>query len=245
MDNAIRIGLSQQVALKRQLATVANNLANMNTAGFKNENLVFEEYIMPVASMANHNASSNQLSYVSDTGLTRDFTAGSPEGTGNPLDIALNSKGWFTVQTPEGERYTRDGHFSLNAEGQMVTLSGLPVMVDGAPLNFSANETDIAIAEDGTISTNQGVRGQLQISSFNDERVLQKEGGNLFSTEALPQAADNISVTQGSIEKSNVNPIVQMTKMIEIQRAYERTASMLEKMAQLKTQSINKLSQVA
>lgn len=245
MENAIRIGLSQQVALKRQLNTVANNLANMSTAGFKTENLIFEEYIMPVASMENHQTGSRRLSYVSDTGLSRDFSSGSMELTENPLDVAINGKGWFTIQTPEGNRFTRDGHFSLNAEGQLVNISGMPVMVDGAPINFASTETDIAIAKDGTISTNQGVRGTLQVVMFENEFLLQKEGDNLFSSPTPPIEPEAIAVAQGMIEKSNVNPVVQMTKMIEIQRAYERTSNMLQKMADLKTNAINKLAQVA
>lgn len=244
MNNAIRIGLSQQVALKRQLNTVANNLANMSTAGFKSETLLFEEYIMPVASMENHQTGSKQLSYVADTGLARDFSTGSMELTDNPLDVAINGEGWFTVQTPEGERYTRDGHFSLNAEGQLVNLSGLPVMVDGAPLAFGADETDIAITKDGTISTNQGLKGKLQIAVFDDERALTKEGDNLFSSTIAPQEPETISLAQGMIEKSNVNPIVQMTKMIEIQRAYERTSNMITKMDEMKQGAISKLAQV-
>lgn len=245
MNNAIRIGLSQQVALKRQLNTVANNLANMSTAGFKSENLLFEEYIMPGASMENHVSGSKKLSYVADTGLARDFSTGSMEITDNPLDVAINGEGWFTIQTPEGQRYTRDGHFSLNGDGQLVNLSGMPVMVDGGALNFSPEESDIAIAKDGTISTSLGVKGNLQISVFADERTLKKEGDNLFSSPTEPTAPETISLVQGMIEKSNVNPVVQMTKMIEIQRAYERTSSMLQKMDDMKQSAIGKLAQVA
>lgn len=245
MENAIRIGLSQQVALKRQLNTVANNLANMSTAGFKTENLIFQEYIMPVASMGGHEANSKLLSYVSDTGLTRDYSTGSLEQTDNPLDVAINGEGWFTIQTPEGNRFTKDGHFSLNADGQLINLSGFPVLVDGAPINFSTNETDISIAGDGTISTSQGQRGKFQIAVFDNEYTLQKQGNNLYSSPTQPNEAETISLAQGMIEKSNVNPVVQMTKMIEIQRAYERTANMLQKMADLKTSAINKLAQVA
>lgn len=244
MSNAIRIALSQQVALKRQLATVANNLANMSTSGFKTENLVFEEHVMPVASMDNAYSDSTQISYVSDTMLMRDYSAGGLKSTDNPLDVAINGKGWFTVQTPTGDKYTRDGHFSLNSEGQLVNSDGFRVLVDGSPLAFEPDETDIAIASDGTISTNQGVKGKLQIAIFEMESVLQKEGNNLFSSVDAPQTPEFISLAQGMVENSNVEPIEQMTKMIEIQRAYERTASMIEKMGQLKTSAIGKLAQV-
>lgn len=245
MNNAIRIGLSQQAALKRQMSTVANNLANMNTAGFKSETLVFQEYIMPVASMENHTAGSRKLSYVADNTLMRDFKSGSMELTDNPLDVAISGDGWFTVQTGNGERYTRDGHFSLNNNGQLVNVSGHLVMADGGPISFTQNETDIAIAKDGTVSSNQGVKGKLKVVIFDENRLLQKEGDNLYSSPAEPKQPDQVSLAQGMIEKSNVDPIVQMTKMIEVQRSYERTANMLKKMDELKSGAINKLAQVA
>ncbi|MBL1241457.1 MAG: flagellar basal-body rod protein FlgF [OCS116 cluster bacterium] len=244
MNNAIRIGLSQQVALKRQLNTVANNLANMNTAGFKVENLIMQEYIMPGASMPGHSAGSNYLSYVADTGLKRDFTTGPMQTTDNPLDVAINGEGWFTIETPNGDRYTRDGHFSLDADGQLVTISGFPVMVNGETIRFEPGEIDISIAKDGMVSTNQGERGRLDISVFNNQHLLQKDGANLFSSPERAQRPDNVMVAQGVIEKSNVNPVLQITKMIEVQRAYERSANMIEKMSELKTSSINKLAQV-
>lgn len=245
MSNAIRIALSQQVALKRQLATVANNLANMNTTGFKSENLVFEEHIMPGASMDNVNVASSLISYVSDTMLMRDYSSGGLKTTDNPLDVAINGKGWFTVQTPFGDRYTRNGHFSLNSDGELVNSNGLPIVVDGGTLTFAPEETDISIASDGTISTSEGVRGKLQIAIFEMESLLKKEGANLFSSVDAARTPEFVSLAQGMIENSNVEPIEQMTKMIEIQRAYERTASMIEKMGQLKTNAIGKLAQVA
>ncbi|NRA86592.1 MAG: flagellar basal-body rod protein FlgF [Rhizobiales bacterium] len=245
MNNAIRIGLSQQAALKRQLSTVANNLANMSTAGFKTENLVFQEYIMPVAKMNNQTLGSKNLSYVSDVALMRDFGTGSMEVTDNPLDVAINGEGWFSVQTPNGKRYTRDGHFSLNSEGQLVNLSGHPVLTDGGPINFTQNESEITIAKDGSISTNLGQKGKLLITVFDDQRLLQKEGDNLFNSPVEGREPEFVSLAQGMIEKSNVQPVVQMTKMIEIQRAYERTSNMIKKMADLKSSAINKLAQVA
>ncbi len=245
MENALRIGISQQMALRRQLSTVANNLANMNTTGFKAENLIFQEHIMPVAKMDNKNPNSGRMSYVSDPTLMRNFSPGSMQVTDNPLDVAINGKGWFSVQTPDGNRYTRNGNFSLNNQGQLVTMSGLPVLTDGGTINFAQSETDISIARDGTISTNQGVKGKLLIAIFDNESALKKQGGNLFSASTEPQVSNVVNLAQGMLEKSNVEPIAQMTKMIEIQRAYERTANMLKKMADLKTNAINKLAQVA
>ncbi len=245
MNNAIRIGISQQVALKRQLNTVANNLANMSTAGFKSEDLMFKEHIMPVARMKNHNLNSNKISYVSDANLMRDFRSGSMEVTDNPLDVAIHGKGWFAIQTETGEHFTRDGHFSLNGEGQLVNLNGQAVLSTGGPINFSQNETDITIAKDGTISTNIGVKGKLRIVGFEEERLLKKEGDNQFSTTQEPTNLEFVNIAQGMIEKSNVEPVIQMTKMIEIQRAYERSSNMLKRMAEMKSEAINKLARVA
>ncbi len=118
MDNAILIGLSRQSAMMRQMSVIANNLANMNTNGYKSESMIFDEFLMPVAS---EESPDKNLSFVQDLGQFRNVADGDMQTTGNPLDVAISGEGIFKIQTPQGMRYTRDGHFQLDGSGQLVT----------------------------------------------------------------------------------------------------------------------------
>ncbi len=241
MENALLIGLSQQAALRRQMNVIANNLANMNTSGFKSERLLFEEYVMPVARDNNWRAGSNRLSYVQDGATLRNFEPGRMKRTDNPFDVAINGKGWFVVQTKNGEQYTRNGHFSIDTKGNLTTSSGDPVLLEGGLITFGPEETDFSITKDGMVSTNAGQKGRLRIVQFENEHKLQKEGNSLLSSPEAPVAAESISLFQGMLENSNVNPVMEMTRMIEVQRAYTRASSMLDKEHELMRDTINKL----
>src|SRR5690606_1441701 len=131
IENAQLIGLSRQMALQRQMDVLANNLANINSTGFKAESILFEEYIMPVAADRTFPSGSQQLSYVQDWATVHDLTAGAMTQTGNPLDLALSGEGFFAVEAPEGIRYTRNGAFEIDAAGRLVTQNGFPVLSSG------------------------------------------------------------------------------------------------------------------
>lgn len=242
MENALLIGLSRQMALRRQMDVVANNIANLETPGYKGETLKFEEYVQPAAETQNLTQPTADVSYVLDATVIRNFVAGQMKPTGNPLDVAINGTGWFVIDTPQGELYTRDGHFTLNEEGMLVTAEGHPVLGTSGTLVFSAEETGIAIATDGTISTSAGEKGKLRIVSFEDENVLLKEGSNTFSSATPGVDIETPRVTQGFVEGSNVNAVSEMARMIEVSRSYISTARALEKLADLKKQAINDLA---
>lgn len=244
MENALLIGLSKQMALQRQMDVVANNMANIETTGFKGEHLVFEEYIMPETQLGGVTGPSQQLSYVYDARLFREYTEGSFTPTGNPLDVAINGKGWFVVETENGERYTRNGHFKLNAGGDLVTTSGERVRGAGGPITFSAEDTKIVISKDGTISSSQGEKGQLRVVAFANENQLKKVGNNLFSSTEVPAAAEKYSIAQGTIERSNVKPVVEMTRMIEVTRSYTSTARLIQNISELQRRAIERLGEV-
>src|SRR5690606_20262981 len=127
IENAQLIGLSRQIALQRQMDVVANNMANINSTGFKGENILFEEYIMPEARDRAFPVGDQPLSYVQDWATMHDLAAGSITETGNPFDVALSGEGFFAVQTPQGERWTRNGVFEVNSEGTLVNQNGYPV----------------------------------------------------------------------------------------------------------------------
>ena len=241
MENALLIGLSRQVALKRQMDVVANNMANMNTAGYKTGSMLFEGHIMPVAEMNEMTGQDKRLSFVLDSSVYRSFEEGGFKQTGNDLDVAISGEGWLVAQTPDGERYTRNGQLKLDAEGQLVTPSGYPILGDGGPISFSSNDTGIEIATDGTISTSQGIKDRLRVVQFENNAALKKEGETMFSTSQSPEIVEDVRVLQGVIEQSNVKPINELTKMIETLRAYTSMAQTMSQAQELRRQAIEQL----
>ena len=244
MENALRIGLSRQMALQTQMNVIANNLANLNTAGFKRDLVQMEEFPIPVAEMTELSGQDKKLSYTHDRAVVKNMSTGPIRQSGNELDVAISGEGWFTINTPNGERYTRNGEFKLNQEGTLVTNEGLPVLSEAGEINFGPNETNITIARDGTISSSDGIKGKLKLVTFENEQDLKKEGFNLFSSPnpANPLAAPNLM--QGMVEQSNVKPVLELTKMIETVRAYTSQARTIQKTEELKTDAINKLAQM-
>lgn len=244
MENALLIGLSRQAALGRQLDVIANNLANARTSGYKTERLMFEEYLMPTANINDMRGRDQHLSYVIDRGLARDHSMGSFERTGNDFDVAIEGPGWMVIETPEGERYTRNGEFGLNPQGELVNNSGFRVLGDGGPIVFGSQDANITIAADGTVSSSSGEKGKIRLVEFEDLAAMRKEGENLYQTDLQPTAAAESRLAQGMIERSNVQTVLETTRMIEVTRAYVSTAKAIDKMNELRRKSIETLSAV-
>jgi flagellar basal-body rod protein FlgF len=220
MQNSEYISLSLQTALRVQMDVVANNLANMNTTAYKSEHTLFKEYLVETDD-------GEEVSFVQDWGLVRDTSAGKLNTTGNPLDVAISGDGYFVVETESGIQYTRNGHFRLNDIGQLVTGDGSLVLDDGAqPILFTEFDTNIKIAADGTISTDAGVLGRLDVVNFENQQLLKKAGNSQYTTDQAPFPATAATTVQGMIEGSNVNSILEMTDMIRINRAYQSNASL-------------------
>jgi flagellar basal-body rod protein FlgF len=252
MQNALLIGLSRQTLLERQLDVVANNIANVNTAGFKADSSLFEEYLMPGAHEDNFVGRDRRVSYVQDRGTFHDFKQGTSEQTNNPLDVAVTGDGFLVVQTAAGERYTRDGGMQINSQGQLVTTAGNPVLGTAGPIVFQPTDHDINVSPDGTITVLEGsghadaLRGKLRLVSFADAQKLLKEGANLYSAGegGAAQADSKSQVQQGYIEKSNVNSVVEMSRMIEVTRAYTQISTLLQQESDLHKSAIEKLADV-
>jgi len=249
MQNASLIGLSRQVALERELDVVANNIANINTTGFKADGSLFEEFL---SSSARTGQSASRVSFVRDRGVWHDMSAGAIERTGNPLDIAIDGNAFFAVQTPRGLRYTRNGALQINSTGQLVTSDGNPVMGDGGPIVLQPNDHQVSISRDGTISVRDGaskadsLRGKIRLVSFANPQKLQKDGASTFNAtaDAQQQDAKSSGIIQGAIEKSNVHGVVEMSRMIEITRAYTQIATMLQQQSDFGQTSLDKLAEV-
>lgn len=240
IENAQLISLSRQIALQRQMDMVANNIANVNTTGFKAEQMLFEEYKMPVASHRGFAGDDQALSYVQDWATVQDFSTGAMVQSGSPLDVAINGDGFFAVQTANGERWTRAGSFQLNNTGTLVDLSGNPVLGEGGPIQFGPEESDITIASDGSISSSAGPKGKLRIVEFEEPQALIRQGSNLFSG-GEPIAPANSAVMQGFVERSNVSGVAEMSEMIRVTRTYESIASLAQKQDELRRSAIQRL----
>ena len=229
MENTSFIALSRQSALRRQMDIVANNIANMNTSGFKAERMMFAEHL--VRSKGGESYFGEKLSYVRDVASMRDLTAGPLEQTGNPLDLAISGEAYFTVQTDDGDRYTRNGRFQLNQDGELVTQGGMPVMTDsGQTITFAQDDRDISVARDGTISTANGILGKLALVAFENPQGLEQNAGGLYATQQDPQDPDpDAGIVQFSVEGSNVEGILEMTRMIEVHRTYDSVKNFIDK----------------
>ena len=253
MENASLVGLSRQMALQRELDVVSNNIANLNTTGFKADNVVFQEFLMPGARANQFAGADRQLSFVHDRATWLDLSQGPVEHTGNPLDVAISGNAFLTVQTPRGERYTRNGALQINAQGQLVTSEGLQVIGQNGPIVFQPNDRDISIGVDGLISVREGQnttdsqRGKLKLASFDRPQRLQKDGTSTYMAPAGMAAQDagpDVRVNQGVIEKSNVNSVMEMTRMVEVTRTYTQIASMLQNQSDMRRSAIEKLAEV-
>jgi flagellar basal-body rod protein FlgF len=251
MENALLIGLSRQTVLERQIDVIANNVANANTSGYKADRTLFEEYLTSGAHEDNFVGRDRRVSYVQDRGTYHDTRQGAFEQTKNPLDVAIEGGGFLAVQSAAGERYTRDGGLQINGTGQLVTVSGDAVLGTSGPIVFQPSDHDISISPDGTVTVLEGngradsIRGKLRLVSFPDAQKMLKEGSNLYSAgEAAPVPDTKSRVQQGFIEKSNVNSVAEMSTMIEVTRAYQQIANMLQAESDLHKSAIEKLADV-
>jgi flagellar basal-body rod protein FlgF len=242
MENALLIGLSRQMALGRELDVIANNMANVTTNGFKARDARFREFLMPTAKADAFPRPDQRLSYVIDAGTPLDLSTGAIETTGNPLNAAIKGDGFFAVQTPAGERYTRNGAFEISAQGQLVTSDGHLVLGQSGPITIGPEETNVSIAPDGAVLTSQGERGRIRLVRFNQPQALANEGANLFSSAEQPQPALTSRIEGGAIERSNVKPVLEMSRLIDVNRSYTSVAGMISRMDELRRSAISRLA---
>jgi flagellar basal-body rod protein FlgF len=252
MENMLLVGLSRQMTLRRQMDVVANNIANINTTGFKAERTLFQEYLSPTAHEDNFTGRDRRVSFVQDRATMHDFAGGPVEPTKNPLDVAIDGNAFLAVQTPAGERYTRDGSLQINNQGQLVTASGYPVLGTNGPIVFQQTDHDINISQDGTVTVLEGtnridsVRSKIRMVQFASPQQLVKEGSNLYSAGpgATAQPSLTAKLNQGFIERSNVSSVTEMTRMIEVTRAYTELSNMLQSQGDSRRTAIEKLADV-
>lgn len=229
MDAAMYKALSGAIAQMHRLEVAAQDLANLNTSGYKGQRLVFSEIL------ANRSVGNERPGGLVAIGDQRtNFFSGEVQATGNPFHLAIEGDGFFVVQTVRGERYTRNGSFTLKSDGTMITAQGDPLLGAGGPLQITGGKMQIAI--DGSVSSSEGDIGKLRIVRFKDSRQALKEGANLFlSPPTNVQETFDVRVLQGELEQSNVSPIDSMVSLIAIQRqfeAYERAMGLMDSVTQ-------------
>jgi flagellar basal-body rod protein FlgF len=230
MDNAIYIALSRQMALWNQLEVTANNLANVKTTGFKGTDTLFAKYVFKLDQ--DDRTFKDKVAFVHDFGLVRNLAQGSFEFTGNTYDLALRGDGYFVTRGRGGvETYTRAGNFALSPDGNLVTMEGrLALGRNGAPINIPRDAREITVQGDGTIIDDIGrTFGQLRVVRFENEHELKQVDGTGFIADGeQPIDVERPSIGQGVLEASNVNPVIEMTRLIALNRAYQDNSRMIQ-----------------
>jgi flagellar basal-body rod protein FlgF len=244
MDNTLYVSLTQQMALRRQMDVAANNIANMSTAGFKAESLLTEpERARP----ARAEERPRDISFVRDWTVLRDFSQGPLQNTGDPFDLAIQGDGFFTVEGPDGPLYTRDGQFTLSPTGEMITREGRRVLSDGgAPIQIAPGGAPPAVGEDGAIRQGANVVGRLGVVAFARPGALEKIGENLWAPrDEPPGPLVDGRVRQGMVEGSNVVAVRELTRIMDISRAYDSATRLQRQAEELRGRAIERLGRVS
>jgi flagellar basal-body rod protein FlgF len=244
MENALYVGLSRQMVLRREMDIIANNVANVDTTGFKVESLMLKTQ---PSEPARTNPGPRPVKFVAADGVARDFGQGSLRKTDAMLDLAIEGQGFFRVQGEAGERYTRDGRFRTDDRGRLVTQQGQAVLDDGGgEIVIDPEKGPVAVAADGTMSQGDERVGKVALVAFANAGALEKAGYNQYrnTSNLQPQPATEARMRHGMLEGSNVNSVLEITRMIEVSRAYEQTSRMMDSEAELARRAVERMGRV-
>jgi flagellar basal-body rod protein FlgF len=237
MDITSPIVLTSQLAMEQQMDVLANNIANLSTPAFKGQRIDFSQLVST--------RGGRSTSYAHTTGTSTDFSQGPLLHSDNALDVALDGDGFLQVETPAGTEYTRNGTLQLDAENQLVTRQGYPVLdAAGQPIVIPPGSGRIAIGQDGTVSNGRGTIAQIPVVTFPQLQALAPAEGGFFITDQTPQPAIGTRVMQGMIEGSNVQAILEMTHLMAIARAAGGTKDYVNQQATLRQNAITQLGKV-
>ena len=244
MDVSSYVLLSHEQALRRRMDVVANNLANVSTTGYKRELPLFHEQVR--LSPGDGPADTRPVSYVLDFGAVHDAREGAFQATSNPLDVAIDGAGYFSVVLPDGgTAFTRAGNLKLLDTGQLGTAGGQPIRGEGGAPIMVPPDTRISILADGTISTADGPIGRIALTRFDNEAAVDPRGDGLFDAAGgreLP--ASETRLRTGGLETSNVQPIVETSQMIEILRSYQSSQRLGESLSEMRKRALERLGRV-
>lgn len=222
---------------------MANNVANSNTPGYKAQHVLFSDWLSPTGRSAQRTVD-GPIEFTQDRSTWRDRRPGTITHTGDPLDLAIGSSGYFTVKTPEGDRLTRAGRFSLQADGTITDDDGNALLDDtGTALRVQGGDTSITVAGDGTISGKTGVLGKIGIVAPRDENRMVAEGSHLFRADSETAGVMHPGIVQGAIEDSNVSSMLEMTRMMQLQRDFQFMTQFAQSEADRQQTTIDKMTQ--
>lgn len=224
MDNAIYAALTRQSGLMREMRVIANNIANADTTGFRREGVIFSEYLAATGN------GTEGLSMANARGRVLDLEQAGMSMTGGTYDLAIDGPGFFAVQTPDGVKITRAGAFLTNAEGELMNADGHRLLDEGqAPIQIPPGAVSVAIGPDGTVSVDGQQLARVGLFAAPDPATMLRTGGTLFAADGGLEPADDARIQQGFLEGSNVDPIAEISRMIEVQRAYEMGQTLLDR----------------
>lgn len=250
MIKGIYTSASGMLSTQRRLDIISNNLANANTSGYKKESAVKESF--PEMVMQKIEGNSREEIGELGTGVRleqsyTDFSMGSKRRTGNQLDMAIKGDGFFAVETPTGQKYTKNGNFSLNRDGQIITQQGYPVLGENGEPIQTIEGRDINIDQDGQVYLGELEADSIQVVDFANREELVKSGENLFTyngDQADIQQTEDYQLLQGYLEGSNVNTVREMTKMIEVNRLYQAQQRVMKKADSTLDKAVNQVGRV-
>ncbi len=250
MNRGIYTIASGGVAAQMRLDTVAQNLSNVNTPGYKAERVAFN--VMPLQNFPTpvfDPVLAETQPLVVGADMRRDFTQGPVTTTGNPLDVAITGHGFFAVATPRGERYTRQGSFIVDSEGFLATPEGFRVQGDQGDLRMGQNGGPIEIGDDGSIRVDEVVVGSLRVMDFGEQPQLVPEGDSLYVPVAgsggTPLTPDRIQLSQYSLERANVDVVQGMVALVDVSRSFETYMRAITRLDELQQRAINEVGRTA
>lgn len=241
MDITTSLAASRLLGQQRAMDITANNIANANTPGYRTERVQFSDWIDRQTGTAAP-PGGRTITYTQDRATYREQQAGTVTHTGNPFDLALGGDGYFTVDTKLGPRLTRSGRFGPLPDGTLADSAGNAVLdVDGKPIRLPPADTQVTIAGDGTISTENGKIGRIGVVQPTDPMKLRAEGGTNFLSDSPTTPIGAPGIVQGAIEESNVQPIMEVTQMMNDLRQFQLVTQMIQAEGDRQQNAIDKL----
>jgi flagellar basal-body rod protein FlgF len=235
MDNSIYIALSRQMTQFRDMEVTSNNIANANTAGYQAERLLFEDMLVRDGEKMNR-----KMAFARDPISYRDTKEGNMKVTGNPFDLAISGPGYFQIETPLGERYTKAGNFAINGQGTLVTMEGNPVLSpDGGVITLPDNVTNVTINGAGQITAEGEDLGQIGMFEFANEQEMERVGSSMYKTTQDAEESAQSKMMQGTLETSNVNGVTELVRVMQVSKNVASTAKFVEVMYDLQRKTSN------
>ena len=241
MDIISTVAASRLVAQQRAMDVTANNIANSNTPGFKAERVQFSDWL------ARQNGTTappggRTVAYTQDRATWRESQVGTLTHTGNPLDLGITGEGYFTVKTAGGPRLTRDGRFGLTPDGTVANSTGNALLDNnGQPVKLATTDTQISVASDGTLSSENGQLAKIGVVRVSDPMRVTAEGGTLFRADAPTAPVAAPALVQGAVEDSNVQPVLEMTRMMDNSRQFQFVTQFIQAEGDRQQSAIDKL----